>query len=31
MVDGEQHLGPYVSPDLARDTKRHVERQRHWH
>ena len=31
MVDGEQHLGPYVSPDLARDAKRYVERQLHWH
>ncbi|MBD9426728.1 hypothetical protein IB232_15435 [Pseudomonas sp. PDM15] len=31
MVDGQQHLGPYVSPDLARDSKRHVERQLHWH
>ncbi|HSC84672.1 MAG TPA: hypothetical protein VLC30_13740 [Pseudomonas sp.] len=27
LVDGVQHLGPYVSPDLAHDAKSYVERQ----
>lgn len=31
LVDGQQHLGPYVSPELARDAKRHVERQLRLH
>ena len=31
MVDGEQHLGPYVSSDLARDAKLYVERQLRLH
>ncbi len=31
MVNGEQHLGPFVSPDLARDAKRYVERQSRLH
>jgi hypothetical protein len=29
MVDGQQHLGPYVSPGLALAAKRDVERQLH--
>ncbi|WP_252272724.1 hypothetical protein [Pseudomonas subflava] len=31
LVDGEQRFGPFVSPDLAQDAKRHYEQRLRLH